>query len=306
MDWLEITVSTSPEGLEPVIGIFQEMGFGGVVIEDPAVILSYAAVSQPEEWGVAPAPPGELPKVKGYLPLTEEAEARFAELRAAFSRQLPGALEINTRVVAEEDWANAWKAHYRPVRAGQRLVVKPSWEEYAPGEGELVIDLDPGMAFGCGTHPTTALALKLLEKYLRPGAAVYDVGTGSGILAIAAALLGAGQVTAVDFDPVACRAAADNAARNRVEQRVRVLQGNLLDLARAGADLVVANIIANVIMELAPDAARVLKPGGLFIASGIIRERAEEVRAVLAGAGLAVLEELAGDGWTALVAEKQL
>lgn len=306
MNWLEITVTTPPGGVEAIAGIFEEMGFGGVVIEDPAVVLSYAEASRPEEWAVSPGDYSfDLPRVKGYLPLDEGAEGRFTDLKAALGRLLldpaPG---VSTREVAEEDWANAWKAFYRPVRAGRRLVVKPSWEEFLPEAGDLVIEMDPGMAFGCGTHPTTGLCLQLLEKYVREGTAVYDVGTGSGILAVAAVLLGAGRVTAVDLDPVACRTAAENLERNGVAGRVRVVQGNLLDLARDRAGLVVANIVADVIIKLAPDAARALLPGGIFIASGIIRERAAEVRAALEAAGLTLCEELGEDGWVALAAAK--
>ncbi|VFU19654.1 ribosomal protein L11 methyltransferase (fragment) [anaerobic digester metagenome] len=185
-------------------------------------------------------------------------------------------------------------------------MVRPSWEDYRAVEGELVIELDPGMAFGCGTHPTTSLCLKLLENYIRGGERIYDVGTGSGILAVAAAALGAGRVVAVDLDPVACRAAAENVARNRVEGIVRVVQGNLLDNLNGGADLVVANIIAGVIISLAPDAAAALVPGGFLIASGIIRHRAEEVRDALEEAGLTPWEQLEEGEWTAIVAKKTL
>ncbi|MDD4334813.1 MAG: 50S ribosomal protein L11 methyltransferase, partial [Desulfotomaculaceae bacterium] len=204
-----------------------------------------------------------------------------------------------------EDWAGAWKKYYKPVRVGRRLVIKPSWEDYQPLAGDLIIEMDPGMAFGSGTHATTALCLRLLEKYVRPGSSVYDIGTGSGILAIAAARLEAGKVRAVDIDPVACKTAAENVAGNNAGTVVSVQQGNLAEPLPYGADLIVANIIANVIAGFAPHAAAALKPGGIFIASGIIRERAEMVRKAFAAAGLAICEEQADGLWIAIAANKE-
>jgi ribosomal protein L11 methyltransferase len=207
--------------------------------------------------------------------------------------------------VAEEDWANAWKEYYRTTRVGQWLVIKPSWLDYQQLAGDLVIEMDPGMAFGCGTHATTALCLKLLEKHIRPGMTIYDIGTGSGILAAAAAKLGAGRVLALDIDPVACRAAQENAARNKVNDLVSVRQGSLAEHSDSGADLVVANIIADVIADLAPDAAAVLSPGGIFIASGIIRDRLDMVIEAVEAAGFAVCEVVEEGLWVALVLQKR-
>lgn len=307
MDWLEIAVRIPPEGMELVADIFQELGAGGVIIEDPAVILRYAAETHPDEWAVSPGvTKDEMPTIKGYLPMGDGLVKWLEELKSALSRlNLSPTPEVNTRTVVEEDWENAWKAYYKPVRVGRRLVVKPSWEDYSAGEGDLVIEMDPGMAFGCGTHATTSLCLRLLEKYIRTGDKVYDVGTGSGILAIASAKLGAGRVLAVDLDPLACRVAAENIMRNDVADKVQVLQGNLLELVEDSADLVVSNIIASVIAGFAPDASRALAPGGKFIASGIIRERAVEVRTAVAAAGLVVQEQLAEGEWVALVAGKK-
>ena len=306
MEWLEIAVSSPPAGVELVSEIFRELGVGGVVIEDPAVIHMYAART-PRGMGCFPGGgQTEKPVVKAYyLWMT----AWTGGWKSFFRPEPPGLkpeAEVSTRAVREEDWASTWKQYYKPVHVGRRIVVRPSWEDYRAVEGELVIELDPGMAFGCGTHPTTSLCLKLLENYIRGGERIYDVGTGSGILAVAAAALGAGRVVAVDLDPVACRAAAENVARNRVEGIVRVVQGNLLDNLNGGADLVVANIIAGVIISLAPDAAAALVPGGFLIASGIIRHRAEEVRDALEEAGLTPWEQLEEGEWTAIVAKKTL
>ncbi|NPV72813.1 MAG: 50S ribosomal protein L11 methyltransferase [Pelotomaculum sp.] len=304
MEWLEITVRTPPEGVELVADIFQEIGTGGVVIEDPAVIFKYAGATCPEEWAVPESATADgLPRVKGYLPADGTQSKRLEELAAALARLLPGpASAVSTRTVSEEDWANAWKKYYKPVRAGRRLVVKPSWEDYRAEEGDLVIEMDPGMAFGSGTHATTCLCLRLLEKYVRPGGTVYDVGTGSGVLAVAAARLGAGRVVAVDIDPLACRVAAGNAERNGVAGKVQVVQGNLLEKVEGRADLVVANIIADVIAAFAPEAAGALAPGGVLIASGIIEEKAGLVVCALEAAGLAVCERDEEGRWVALAA----
>ncbi len=307
MEWLEVVVSTLADGIEPVSEVFIEMGTGGVVIEDPALILACALEIHPDEWAVPVQPAADGPAlVKAYLPLQDDWSGRLEKIKSAISRlDLPQGSEINTRVVAEEDWADAWKKYYQPVRVGRRLVVKPSWENYQPLDGDLVIEMDPGMAFGSGTHATTAMCLRLLEKYVRPGMRVYDIGTGSGILAIAAARLGAGEVQAVDIDPVACKVAAENVARNNAGAVVRVRQGNLAELLQSGADLIVSNIIADVIAGFAPHAAAALKPGGVLIASGIIRERAEMVRTALAAANLKIGEEHADGLWIAFAANKE-
>lgn len=302
---MEITVHVPPDSVEIVSAIFLELGYGGVVIDDPAVVLRYASETHPDEWAVPLDGQISGPAlVRGYLPFHEGCEQQLVELKGALGHlhlRPPG---VSTRVVAEEDWANAWKAYYQPVRIGKRLVVKPSWLKFSPHEEDLVIEMDPGMAFGCGTHATTGMCLRLLEKYVRTGSCVFDVGTGSGILAIAAAMLGAGRVFAVDFDPVACRVAAENVGRNGLADKVEVLQGNLLDHVRERADLIVANIIAGVIVELAPAAVEALAPEGIFIASGIISERAPEVSKALEESGLAILQQVEEEQWVAFAAKK--
>jgi len=172
-------------------------------------------------------------------------------------------------MVKEEDWANEWKKYFKPVRVGKNIMIKPTWEAAVLQEGDLVIEIDPGMAFGTGTHPTTVLCLEALEKYVQPEQLVYDIGTGSGILAVAAAKLGA-EVQAGDIDSLAVRIAKENISLNKVEDRVKVEAGDLGEVFIDQADIVIANIIADVIIELLPQLPSLLKPGGLFIASGII------------------------------------
>jgi len=207
---------------------------------------------------------------------------------------------IERAQVNEEDWATAWKKYYFPTKVGERLVVCPSWETYSPVEGEVVLTIDPGMAFGTGTHDTTRLCMQLLEEHVRPGDRLLDVGTGSGILAVSALLLGAGAAVGVDIDEVAVRVANENAAANNVSDRVDFFAGDLADKASGRFRVVTANIVADVIIALAPTFPRHLKPGGAAVCSGIILPRKEEVLSALAAQGLSVLRVEEKDGWCAV------
>jgi len=305
LKWLEIAVTSPVELVEAVADVFNESGSGGVVIEDPALVVDLITKGTAETVAPTLKPlQGEQVVVKGYFCCDTSLPDRLESL----TRRLADyPVQCQTREVKEQDWATAWQEYYKPVRVGNKIIVKPSWEVCIAKTGETIIELDPGMAFGCGTHATTAMCLALLEE-LAPGCAVvYDVGTGSGILSVAAALLGARQVTAVDIDELAVRTARDNAERNGVSDRVAVVQGNLLDnLVGGQADLIVANIIADVIINLAPDAAVALKPGGRLIASGIINDRADEVRLALSDARLEPEKEQTGGEWVAMVYRKAL
>jgi len=305
LEWLEIVAASPVELVEAVANVFNEVGSGGVVIEDPALIVDLITKGTAETVAPTLKPlSGEQVAVKGYFCCDAALPDRLASLTsslAAFS------VPWQTREVMEQDWATTWQEYYKPMRVGKNIIVKPSWEDYTARVGETVIELDPGMAFGCGTHATTSMCLALLED-LAPGSEmVYDVGTGSGILSVATALLGARQVTAVDIDELAVRTARENAELNGVSDRIVVAQGNLLDNLIGGqADLIVANIIADVIIQLSRDAAAALRPDGRLIASGIIADRADEVRRALDEAGLKHEKELAEGEWVALVYRKAL
>ncbi|HHT53967.1 MAG TPA: 50S ribosomal protein L11 methyltransferase [Clostridiales bacterium] len=211
--------------------------------------------------------------------------------------------EIELCEVREDDWANSWKDYYKPRKIG-KIVVVPQWEEYTPGVGEIILKMDPGMAFGTGTHETTILVIKLLQKFTRPGCRVLDVGCGSGILAICAALLGAGVCRAYDIDPLAVRVAKENIGHNGVGDRVSCNISDLLtdvSLEGGGYDIICANIVADVIIRMAADAAGFMNKGGVLLASGIISERAGEVAAELVRHGLCELERIHDNGWCALV-----
>ncbi|HYH02515.1 MAG TPA: 50S ribosomal protein L11 methyltransferase, partial [Bacillota bacterium] len=208
------------------------------------------------------------------------------------------------RQIREDDWAQAWKAYFKPERIG-KVVIKPSWEEYHPVAGEVIVELDPGMAFGTGNHPTTRLCIEQLQELIDGPLTMLDLGTGSGILSVVGAKLGATRVTASDIDPVAVRVARENVAANRVEDTVTVTEANLLQgHSVVQYDLVVANIIADIIVRLIPDVPNVLKPQGLFLASGIIAERSEEVQQALTAAGFVIQKVAARDNWVAIIAGK--
>jgi len=283
LDWLRVDVHIPEELRDAVANVFFEMGSG---VEEPASPCLGAVV------------------LRGYFPVEGPPARIVGEFRRRVENILGRAARIVVTRINDEDWSISWRKGYKPLRFGERLVVKPTWEPFAPGPRDLVIDLDPGMAFGCGTHPTTAMCLRLLERYVRPGMVVIDVGTGTGILAIAAALLGAGTVWAVDEDPVAVRTARENVDLNNLRGRVRVRLGNLLDDLTEPADLVVANIVAEVLVALCPEAAAALEPGGRFILSGIFEGREEMVRRGLGENGFKVEERLAEGEWVVLVGVK--
>ncbi len=301
MYWLELTVQTHPEAVESVSELLSSYTSGGVAIEEPIEL-----VDEGQEYRILT---GQPVKVHAYLPIDgneEEAHQRVAEglwHLSSLGPQFVG--DLQSRVIHEEDWANAWKDYYHVTHIGQHLVIRPSWRDYTPKDDEVVLELDPGMAFGTGLHPTTRMCLEQLEHYTRPGMRVLDVGTGSGILALAAVKLGAASIHCIDNSTVAVESALANAAVNHLNSRITVALG-VLDDAEATRmarqyDLVLANIIARVIGSLAPNLAQVLAPGGLLITSGIIDERRHEAEQPLMAAGLRLIEQAMIDDWVTLI-----
>ncbi|MEG6614840.1 50S ribosomal protein L11 methyltransferase [Peptococcaceae bacterium 1198_IL3148] len=306
MNWLEVAVHTPTEGIEIISFIFEDLGTGGVAIDDPALIYKYIESGVWDYWEFPDEVLNrEMPIVKGYFPATEAAEQKVTQLKERLSKlDLKTKPKIYVREIKEEDWATAWQAYYKPVKVGQRFIVKPTWEEIKVEPNQVVLEMDPGMAFGSGTHATTTMCLEFIEDCIIGGEMVCDVGTGTGILAIAAAKVGAKKVLAVDVDEVAVKVAKENIAGNMVADKVQVVQGNLLDHFAGEADVIIANIVADVIIKLAPDALEALRPGGYLITSGIIRDRAEEVLSALQQTGFKLQGQRHQGEWVALLLTK--
>jgi len=308
VNWLELAVEASHEASEAAYAVMSRHASGGVSIEEP-----FAQDRDGENARIDYSRPVTL---RAYLPVdgAEAACARAIEdgLWLLSRIDIQGIGEVSRRELKEEDWANAWKAHYHTRKIGQRLVIKPSWLEYSPAGDEVVVELDPGMAFGTGLHPTTETCLKLLEDLVHGGERVLDLGTGSGILSLAAAGLGCGPILALDVEPIAVQTAAANMAT--LGDRVTVRRGSLpLDphpgplpegAATQRFELVLANIIARVLTELAHELAAVLAPGGKLLASGIIDEHEAEVLAAFQAAGLAIDRRVQAGDWVTLVASR--
>lgn len=304
MRWLELTVRTHPEAVESVSELMSRYTPGGVAIEEP-----FELIDEGQEYRVLT---GEPVQVHAYLPLDgkeEEAQQRVAEglwHLSSLGEHFVG--DLQTRIVNEEDWANAWKDYFHVTHIGKRLVIRPSWRAYEPKDGEVVLELDPGMAFGTGLHPTTRMCLEQVERRTRTGMRVLDVGTGSGILALAAAKLGAASVYCIDNSSVAVESATANAAVNNLSDEITVVQGILdeVEAARMAGqyDMVLVNIIAHVIGGMAAQLAEVLAPGGWLIASGIIEARRVDAQPALLATGLELVEQAMIDDWIALTLRK--
>ena len=293
--WVELSIEAPAEYVEPLSHLFLRYGKGGVVTEEPG---GYS----PDE-GESPPIPDRV-TVKTFYPLDDESDARFGRIDVGvrLMSQLTCMSPLTQRVIEEREWAEAWKEHFHPLRVGERLVVAPSWREFAPGEGDVVIRLDPGMAFGTGHHPTTRMCLEEVEALVEPGMEVLDAGCGSGILSIAAALLGARRAFGLDVEEVAVSVAQANAAENGVACVVSAVVGSLPhpQVREGGYDLVLANISAKVGIELAEALASAIRPGGALVVSGFLLKDEEAVRRAYAGAGGAVEGRQEEGDWVTL------
>ncbi|MGL5380832.1 50S ribosomal protein L11 methyltransferase [Clostridium sp.] len=307
--WIEIRIITKSEALEPISGIFYGLDCKGVAIEDPNDILGRE--QGPLTWDFADINvlehKGEVAVVKAYFSEEDNIEEIITYVNEKVTELRDMGIDVGEGRVEdekmfEEDWANNWKKYYKPTKVGEKIVVKPTWENYEPINDELVIELDPGMAFGTGTHETTRMCIQALERYVQPESTVFDVGCGSGILAIAAAKLGSKLAVGVDLDPVAVESAKENVGFNNLDN-IEVLYGNLVEVINGKADIVVANIIAEIVCILTEDVKRVIKEGGYFITSGIIHDRVEMVTNKLEETGFEVLEVNKDGEWNCIVAK---
>jgi ribosomal protein L11 methyltransferase len=312
MKWSEISIHTTNEAIEPISHILHEAGASGVVIEDPFELTKEREDQFGEIYQLNPDDyPEEGVIVKAYLPvnsfLGETVEAIKESINNLIIYDIDvGKNKITISEVNEEEWATAWKKYYNPVKISEKFTIVPTWEIYHPvSSDELIIELDPGMAFGTGTHPTTVMCIQAIERTVRPGDRVIDVGTGSGVLSIAAAMMGAEDVRAYDLDDVAVTQAKLNIKLNKVNNIVTVSQNNLLDgVEENSADVIVANILAEVILRFTDDAARVVKPGGYFITSGIIQQKKDSVKEALINSGFEIVETILMEDWVAIISKR--
>lgn len=312
MEWIELVVHTTTTGSDTVSDLLMQEGATGTMVEDRAdvpdptkpngiwEIIDPAMLDQMPEDVLVHAwfEPGPA-----FTDAFSDLKARLAAIRLTSGDEF-GTLQAETKNVKDEDWSEVWKQFYKPFKAGQHLVVKPSWESYDPAPDDKIIEIDPGMAFGSGQHETTGMCLELLERNIREGDTVIDVGTGSGILAIGAALTGAGHVVAIDIDPDAVKVARENVEHNALSDQITVLEGNLLEKNDTVCNVCIANIIADVICFFADPLNDHIVPGGLFICSGIIREREKDVEEALLKANYTILETVYRGEWVAFLARR--
>jgi ribosomal protein L11 methyltransferase len=323
LKWHELTISTTEEAIEMITNFLHELDADGVSVEESGTLNKQRDTSL-GQWYERPLNdiPEGMAEIKGYFLVGSDIEnikrtvlERTEELRSYDID--PGEVVMTEAIVDEEDWANAWKQYFKPIRVSERLTIKPTWEDYQAGPEERIIELDPGMAFGTGTHPTTALCLRTLDSVVRGGEQVIDVGTGSGILAIGAVRLGAERVLALDLDPVAVSSAAENTRLNNLQDQIQVHLSDLLGVLRGSpeeagvqlnvtvpVDLVVANILAEIILLFIDDVYEALKPGGTYIASGIYENKETDVERGLEAAGFEIVSREREDKWIAYVARK--
>ena len=303
MDWIDVSMEVDGEAAEAVADLFYRYGHQGVAIEQAGFPIEV----WPDE-----IPPADRLIVRAYFPANDQVEAAQQKLREAVwhMSQLYPLPEPSFRVVKEEDWAEAWKAHYHPVRLGRRLYIRPAWTEVPDARADdIILVMDPGMAFGTGTHPTTQLCLVALEDLLadRPALDVVDLGCGSGILGIAALKLGARHVLGLDIDELAVEATQANAERNGVAAQLTVQQGSLETLKHSSRhfDLLLANILAKVIVEMCDQGlGDVVRAGGHGVFSGIIDTQADDVEAALRRTGFEPERRLPQGDWVAIIARK--
>ena len=305
-EWLELTVNTSSEAVEAVCGILYNTGVSGISIEDPDDI-EYKKKNQ-GDWDYFD---DELLKVKdgaivkGYYKKDDSFEGYLKYIEKAVNDLKNFGIDkgkgmVIVKEVKEEDWENNWKKYYKPTKIGNKIIIKPIWEKYVSKAGEIVVELNPGMAFGTGTHETTRMCIEALEKYVSPNVTVFDIGTGSGILAIVAAKLNAKKVIGVDLDPVAIDSAKENVLYNGLDN-IEIRHGDLMKVINGKAEIVVANIIADVIMFLADDIKKFMMPNGYFITSGIIKDKKDEVVNKLISSRFSIEEVNTQGEWVCII-----
>lgn len=297
MDWIEVKVFVNPQAVDAVTEIFYEYGANGVSVDEP---IEQYTENENLYWDYIDEDAidrnVESKVIAYYSTVEENVENKIDEIRERVAQLTSYGLEIGsgkveTSICKQEDWENSWKQYFKPIKVTDRIVIKPQWEDYTAKEDELIIHIDPGMAFGTGSHETTSMCIMALEKKVDAQKTVLDVGTGSGVLSIASALLGAKKVVGVDLDPVAVSVAKDNIALNQVEHQVEIKYGDLISTTSGRYDIIVANIIAEAILILLDsDVKSYLEAGGYFICSGIILEKENAIKEKLLALGFEIEE----------------
>ena len=303
-EWTQVKVTVKLERLDDLVAIMS-MVSNNLQIEDYSDIDLKTCYGDLIDESILNADK-TIASVSVYLPAERSVAECISFLRERFAASELTDAKIETVGVNEEDWANSWKAYYKPIKIGERLVIVPAWEKYTPAEGELIVRMDPGMAFGTGTHETTRLVIKLLETYTKEGCRMLDVGTGSGILAICASKLGAGECRAYDIDPMAVRVANENIKDSGLTNITCEVSDLLRQVDKSQPyDLICANIVADIIIRMTPDVGELMHKDTVLLASGIIMERSDDVVECFEKHGFRIVERLEENGWCGLAVMKK-
>ena len=313
MKYLQVGIITTEEGIEELTGLLLVHGIDETVVDNPNTAREILDKKNDYEWDYVEEAAFNTdydPKITFYLDDSEEGKKTLEEIKGAIEQlgkddkeNILGSLEISVDVIDDQDWMNSYKDHFKTIQLTDNIIVKPSWEEIPEGNTKKVLELDPGMAFGTGDHATTSLCAKLMDKAGCQGKDILDVGTGSGILAICADLLGAKNVLGIDIDPTAVEVAKENGEYNHCGSNVQFVQGDLTKGTDFKADIVVANLMAEIVIMLAEAVKKHMKPGALFISSGILVEKEKKVTDAFDKLGLEVVEILEEGEWSAIVAK---
>lgn len=312
MKWTEIKVQVEGKWEELISNIFYDIGVKGLSIDDPNYLKNLE--QNKEDWDYIDE---ELIKEK-----LDKLETNRVSIKAYFSEEekpleklelfkkhiklyeeiKEDDYDIYLKDVMEKDWSENWKKYYKPTRIGKNIVIKPSWEKYEKNEADIIIEIDPGMAFGTGTHETTSMCTIAIEKYLKREETLYDIGTGSGILSLVAGKLGASKVIGIDLDPTAVKVARENIKNNDLENKISIKEGDLFKILNSKADIIVANIIADIIIGMSENIKEYLKRDGIFITSGIIKSKEEDVKSALEANNFEIIEIMRMKEWLCIVA----
>lgn len=311
MKYTEVKIHTNPYGVELLTALLMnELDISSFTVEDPDEIHNIEKKELGYEWDYIDEkayPQDNEHAIIIYLEEDENMDKTIEKIKEITceikaSSEDTGSMTVDIKKVDDNDWIDKWKEYFKPAKITDQIVIKPTWEEYIPAEGEIVLEIDPGRAFGTGTHETTSGCMQLIEKYMKKSDKVLDVGCGSGILSIGAALLGSGEVYAIDIDPVAVDVTRENAELNGVSETVKAMQGDLTKGVDFCADIVAANLMADLVQMLTKDVSRHLSENGIFISSGILLEKEEAVTEILEENNFEVIDVIRKGEWCAIAA----